>query len=319
MRKLLCSHCNEVVEIDVSNAVNYCPNCGQPLDTISTINSTKAYVQNVYKTAVQLYESAYSFDEAYRYYKEFLKFDPKALDAIIGKFLSLIKTSSLKKNVFNKFIEDFNNSDIVLEKTTYIRLGHFFEELMNAVFVYQKRIIEFSEVATEAEKELAYNNIVDLLGFYNFIEENINMFTDEEYADSIFISKEEFKLNKEKLMVFMRDSNSFKYDIKELSSAEIFVNNKKIIHSEFDYSLYDEVQDCAFFYVMKGGYKSSYLVFGILILFVLMVVAGVIVIFTAPTIQWLAWTLIGIGAAGSVITYILFTKKRNKEIAALNK
>ena len=118
MRKLLCPFCQNEVDIDTSNQLNECPHCNKIIDTNSAINYTQTYLNNVYKNATQYFESAYSFSEAYKYYKEFLKFEPKHLDAILSSLLSLLRTSTLKTNVFNQIINDFNNSEIILEKTT---------------------------------------------------------------------------------------------------------------------------------------------------------------------------------------------------------
>ena len=40
-------------------------------------------------------------------------------------------------------------------------------------------------MASGSELEIAYNNMIDLLGFYDFINENLDLFTEEEYKDSI--------------------------------------------------------------------------------------------------------------------------------------
>ena len=318
MRKLLCPHCNEVVDIDVEIAVSNCPNCGKTLDVATTINQTKAYVQNIHKTATQYYESAYSFEEAYRYFTEFLRFEPDHLDTILTRSLTLFKTSSLKKNLFTRIQEEFDNSNIVLEATTYIRIGHYFEELMKATFGYNRRIVEFLETASDVDKEIAYNTLIDLYKFYDFIEENINMFTEEEYNDSIFVTKDEFKLNKEKLLGYIRDTNVIKFDVNNPGSAEIFVNNKKIIHSEFDINNYEDVTDFAFFRLLTAGLKKSYMTFGLLVFFALFVIAGIVLLLVLPTISWIGWTLLAVGAAGDALTYFIFTKKRSKTLATLN-
>ena len=319
MKRLVCPYCNESVELDITNAVNECPHCGKIVDSTVAIKNTQAYLNNIYKAAYQYFESAYSFEEAYRYFKEFLRYEPTHLDAILMKLLSLFRCSSLKKNVFNQLIEEFNSAEIVLEKTTYIRIGHFFEELLGSMFLYQKRIIDFIEMASPLEAEIAYNNIVDLLGFYDFVFENLELFTEEEYKDSIFISKEEISLNKEKLITFMRNSNNLSFDLKSLGSAEIFVNNKKIIHSEFDINNYEEVTDFALFDLMEGGLKANYLTFVLLILLTIGVIVGLVLALVLPDIQWVGWTILGVCAAADVGVYIFFTKKRAKKLATLNK
>ena len=319
MKKLVCPFCNEAIDLDVTNQVNECPNCGKIIETKTALNNTQVYLNNIYRTAFQYFESAYSFDEAYRYFKEFLRFEPEHLDAILHKFISLLRTSTLKKNVFNQIINEFNTSEIVLEKSTYIRIGHFFEEIIASTFLYQKRIIEFVEMANGSESEIAYNNMIDLLGFYDFINENLDLFTEEEYKDSIFIPRDEINLNKEKLLTYLRNSNRVALDAKSLGSAEIFVNNKKIIHSEFEISQYEDVTDFAFFDVMQGGLKANYLTFALLIICTIGVIVGLILALTLPHIQWLGWTILGVSAAADVATYIVFTKKRAKKLAQLNK
>lgn len=319
MRRLLCPYCNESIELDVTNAVNECPKCGKIVDSKVAINNTQAYVNNIYKTAYQYFESAYSFEESYRYFKEFLLYEPTHLDAILMKLLSLFRCSSLKKNVFNQLIDEFNSSEIILEKTTYIRIGHFFEELIGSMFLYQKRIIDFVNTSTPSEAEIAYNNIVDLLSFYDFVFENLDLFTEEEYKDSIFVSREEINLNKEKLITFMKNSNVYSFDVKSLGSAEIFVNNKKIIHSDFDINNYQEVTDFALFDLMEGGLKANYLTFVLLIILTIGVVIGLILALTLPDIQWLGWTILGVCGVADVGVYIYFTKKREKKLSTLNK
>jgi tetratricopeptide (TPR) repeat protein len=290
------------------------------VDTAVALNHTQTYLNSVYKAANQYFDGAYSYEEAYRYFKEFLRFEPNHLDSILNGLLALFRTSTLKKNVFKEIVDTFSNSEIILEQQTYIRIGHFFEELMASTFLYQRRLIDFIEGATPSECEIALNNLVDLLSFYNFINENINLFTEEEYKDSIFISKEELSLNKEKLLTYMRGSNRLNFDVNNLGSAEIFVNNRKIIHSEFDVETYTEVNDFAFFDVMKNGLKANYRTFALLILFTIGVVAGLILGFTlSKEIQWIGWVILAVFAAADVITYVVFTKKREKKLAQLNK
>ena len=320
MRKLLCPFCNEPFDVDPNDQLTECPHCNKVVDTKNAINHTQIYLNEVNKAANQYFESAYSYTEAYKYFTEFLKYEPNHLDAILSRLLSLFRTSTLKRNTFKQIIEDFNNADIILESSTYIRIGHFFEELMASTFLYQRRLIEFIDMANNQEVEIALNNMVDLLGFYDFFFENINLFTETEYNDSIFIKKDEISLNKEKLLAYMRNSNHFSFDVNNLGSAEIFVNNKKMIHSEFDVESYTEVNDFAFFDVMKNGLKANYRTFALLILFTIGVVAGVILGFTLPKdIQWIGWVVLAVCAAADVITYVVFTKKREKKLAQLNK
>ena len=320
MRKVVCPFCNEAIDIDITNQINECPHCGKMIETNNTLDYTQKYLAEVYKTATQYYEGALSYNESYRYFKEFLRFEPTHLDSILYKFISLLRTSTLKRNVFNEFIEDFNKSEILIEKGTYIRIGHFFEEVIGSTFLYQKRIIDFLDHATPVEQEIALNSLIDLYSFYNFINENISLFTEEEYKDSIFISKDEIALNKEKLFTYIKDSHKFDIDVNNLGSAAIFVNNKKILHSEFDINNYEEVTDFAFFDVMQNGIKQNYVTFIMLIVCTLGVVAGLILGFTLDkTINWIGWAVLAVSAVADVLIFVIFSKKRTKKLATLNK
>ena len=71
---------------------------------------------------------------------------------------------------------------------------------------------------------------------------------------------------------------------------------------------------------MKDGLKANYSTFVLLIIFTLGVVAGLILALTLPKdIQWIGWTILAVCGAVDVLTYVIFTKKREKKLAKLNK
>ena len=113
---------------------------------------------------------------------------------------------------------------------------------------------------------------------------------------------------------------NFDIDVNNLSSAAIFINNKKILHSEFDINNYEEVTDFAFFDVMQNGIKQNYVTFIMLIVCTLGVVAGLILGFTLDkTINWIGWAVLAVSAVADVLIFVIFSKKRTKKLATLNK
>lgn len=317
MRKVICPSCNETIEIDDTQTIFVCEHCQTQIETIRALKTTELYLNRILKAANQYVENAYSYSEAYKYFKEFLVFVPNNLDAIIGMLYSLLKTSSLKNNVFEKFINEFNANDIVLESTTYIRLGHFFEQSLKALFTYQNNIIKYHVSANEKEKEIVYYNLIGLLKTYDFLNENILLFTDQEYIDSIFISKDEINANKDRLLTFMKSLNVYQTDYRNFDDAIILFNNRRILYSAFDINNYDDVNDFAIFKVVNNAQSMyKYIFFALISLFALSIV-GLILVFAIPTNTIIGYSILGVALGLFFVVYgahYFLRKKMLKEL-----
>lgn len=317
MRKVVCPSCNELVEIEEDQTIAECPHCKESHEVKSYYKNTENFINVLLMNANKYVENAYSYEEAYKCYKTVLELVPEHLDSILGMEICLLKTSSLKNNVFDKFINEFNSHEINLEKTTYIRLGHFFEQTIDTIFKYQNSIINFLANASDEEKEICYYNLIGVIKVYDFVLENISIFSEEEYKDSIFISLDEIKTNKDKLLSYMKDLDVYKGEFSKPDELEICFNNKKIKYNEFNIENYPNVNDYAFFKVISiKGQKFIYYIFAMLIILFIGMTVGLILSLMANT-KIAGYIILGICAGLFILTYAgfhLYRKKIMKEI-----
>lgn len=317
MKKVICPSCNELVEIDENETIATCPHCEASAEVKTYYKTTESYINALLVNANKYVDNAYSYEEAYKCYKRVLELVPEHLDSILGMEICLLKTSSLKKNVFNEFINEFNSHEINLEKSTYIRLGHFFEQTIDTIFKYQSNILKFLETATDEEKEIAYYNLLGVIKVYDFVTQNISIFSEEEYKDSIFISFDEIKTNKDKLLTYMKELNVYSGEFSNIDEVYICFNNKKIKYCEFNIENYPNVVDYAFFKVISlKGQKFIYYIFAMLVLLFIGMTVGLVLSLMGNT-KTIGYIVLGICAGLFIVTYggfYLYRKKIMKQI-----
>lgn len=316
MKKIICPQCQKIVDVDKENEIIECKECKKSFSFESGITFTKLYIKRLFKTANQYESNAFSYKEAYECYEEILLFDPNNLDAILGKLLNMIKMSTFKNNYLIQFINEFNTYDIILENKTYIRIGHFFEEVYKAVYKYYSFNVSLLEMCNEKEKEIIYKNFLEIEETYKLINENINLFTDTEYNDSIYISKEVIFSEEEQIKKYINDSQIYKIS-KQLNDTIIYTNDSKIIYKDFNIENYNDIVDLDVFKINKSTntYKA---VFMFLILFFIVAFIGFILLLTQEN-KIIGYTLLGSGIGLFGITYLLFLFFRKKQINNLTK
>ena len=217
--KVICPECQSVIEIDDAYDIATCHECQKTFQVLDLKKYTATYIAKLRRNAESYESNAYSFKEAFNVYKEILTFIPNDLDAACGMLINGIKKSSFKDTYFQEFITTFNSLDLTLDSTTYIRLGHFFEQIYTSINYFQLYLVSFLKSCNEKEKEIIYKDLMDLYYLYNLIFENLALFTSEEYHESIFVEKEimEKSFDDLKKIILNKEVVSYDNDVNKFS------------------------------------------------------------------------------------------------------
>lgn len=315
--KVICPNCHKEIDIEKDVDVFECPECHKAFTYKSVVDFTNIHIKKYLRSAEQYESNAYSYKDAFYCYNEVLRFLPNNLDAFLGKLLNGIKKSTLKDTYFKQFIEDFNNQDLVLDPTTYIRIGHFFEEVLLCLFKYVKAMDNLISIASnDEEKIIAYKNLLDVNELYKLINENIALFNEQEYQDSVFISKDQINAEEEFIKKYLNDSNIYKLSEK-LDDTLIFSGNIKLKYSEFNIDDYSNIQDYYVFKLNVNADKYKY-IFIALALFIAVSIVGLVLTLTMED-KTPGYITLGVSLGLFALTYIGFILLRRKTLKDLSK
>lgn len=315
--KVICPNCHKEIDIEKDVDVFECPECHKAFTYKSVVDFTNIHIKKYLRSAEQYESNAYSYKDAFYCYNEVLRFLPNNLDAFLGKLLNGIKKSTLKDTYFKQFIEDFNNQDLVLDQTTYIRIGHFFEEVLLCLFKYVKAMDNLISIASnDEEKIIAYKNLLDVNELYKLLNENIALFNEQEYQDSIFISKDQINAEEEFIKKYLNDSNIYKLSEK-LDDTLIFSGNIKLKYSDFNIEDYSNIQDYYVFKLNVTADKYKY-IFVALALFIVVSIVGLVLTLTMED-KTPGYIILGVSLGLFALTYIGFILLRRKTLKDLSK
>lgn len=315
--KVICPECQSVIEIDDAYDIATCHECQKSFQVLDLKKYTAAYIAKLRRNAESYESNAYSFKEAFNVYKEILTFIPNDLDAACGMLINGIKKSSFKDTYFQEFITTFNSLDLTLDSTTYIRLGHFFEQIYTSINYFQLYLVSFLKSCNEKEKEIIYKDLMDLYYLYNLIFENLALFTSEEYHESIFVEKEIMEKSFDDLKKIILNKEAVSYDNDVNKDSVIFhLNGKDIKYSEFNIDDYNDVQDFNIFRVNTSA-KNYIYIFVALILCCVLALVGAILSFTVEP-KYIGYSILGISIAAFAVIYIIFVVMRKRTLASLN-
>lgn len=315
--KVICPECQTHFEIDDAYDVATCKECQKSFQVADLKKYTATYVAKLRRNAESYENNAYSFKEAFNVYSEILSFIPNDLDAACGMLINGIKKSTFKDTYFKEFIHTFNSLDLTLDSTTYIRLGHFFEQLYLSINYFQMYLVSFLKTCGESEKQIIYKDLMDLYYLYKLIFENIALFTNEEYNESIFVEKEVMEKSFDDLKKIVLNKEFVSYDNDVNQDSIIFhLNGTDIKYSEFNIDDYQEVEDFRIFKVNTSARNYIYIFVALVLCCVLALVGAILSLTIEP--KYIGYTILGISIGAFAIIYILFVMMRKKTLANLN-
>ncbi|MEG2270066.1 MAG: hypothetical protein RSB95_04775 [Bacilli bacterium] len=313
---LMCPQCGEIMSVEDPGEAVICLNCKEEFSTTTGNKLYYNYKVKLLKAANQSYVECYDYKLANTNFGIILKVEPTDLDALTGYELSLLKLSTLKKNTFKEYIDVLNNSDIVLGHETYIRLGHFFEESYELLFIYQRKVIaKYTSLEDTSAKSLMLKNFLELYELYNFIASNLEIFKHEELADSFYLDSEVISKALDEVKSILQAS-ALIGDGKNYKDTLLVVNGVTLPYSAIEPSSVD-IEDEVIYNVVNNMAMFKYS-FAILVAFVVLIIVGFLLMITNAT-ALAGYILTPIAFAGFFLTYYLNKVIRSKNLNKLDK
>lgn len=313
-KKALCPRCNTLNDVDDGEKTFICKDCGMELPTVQGVQYYNNYLIKLMNSANQYYNEAYSYEEAYRCYDEYLRRDPDSLDAALGKLSSEIRKSTLKNSYLKQFFNDFNSLELELEDNTYIRIGHFIETSYTSLFIFIKRLQElYVKEANDLKNVAVLYNLLWIKKIFKQLDENLKAFTDAEKNESFFLDAEEINYFEDQINGIIFEDKNVERD------GEVFylyTHSGKFNFDEISDETFAELDNYVIF-VHNDSKKSLYIVFTILIAFVVIMIVGFAL--TLSGIMIPGYTLLGVGFGGFIITYVYYKQSRKKYLENINK
>ncbi|MEG1222874.1 MAG: hypothetical protein RSD69_04210 [Bacilli bacterium] len=304
------------MSVEDPGEVSICLNCKEEFSTNTGNKLYYNYKVKLLKAANQSYIECYDYKLANTNFGIILKAEPTDLDALTGYELSLLKLSTLKKNTFKEYIDVLNKSDIVLGHETYIRLGHFFEESYELLFIYQRKLLaKYATIEDTSVKSLMLKNFLELYELYNFISDNLEIFKHEELADSFYLDAEVIAKALSEVKDILQ-SAALIGDGKDYKESMLVVNGKTLLYSEIEPNNID-IEDEVIFNVVNNMVMFKYS-FAILVIFIVLIITGFLLMITNVT-ALAGYILTPIAFVGFFLTYYLNKVIRSKNLNKLDK
>ncbi len=174
MRKIRCSYCGEIFNVDDDKEIVYCPKCYKDLNVNYSVKNLSNYIAKHFSNAITELNESTEYQKAVNNFQAVLDIYPNDIDAIKGLILSSLLCSTIRKSYINEslhnlirykdkiqinnlsiedtleFAQKINNYLDLYIDTMKKRLsndGHFYEE--KGLFLYKKAlkdVIDFKGV-----------------------------------------------------------------------------------------------------------------------------------------------------------------------------
>lgn len=237
MTKLLCPYCNKVINYEGEDISLICPHCEKEIYPDQSAKYYNMMVNKYFNYAnVALYSST-NYYKAIENFDNVLKIDSHNLDAIIGKTLAMLYTSTLNESSLKDVLDfiSINTEDFVVNDDNITRLSDFVLKTFDGLKLYFDHISDYyivkqcfndkqdinrfigdmNYIASIIQFLLLQFNNDKLLSINNIALDDINEFKEKVNK----MSKHSFSLNENRTKSNIRSNNKDVY---------IFKNNRKI-------------------------------------------------------------------------------------------
>jgi len=190
--RVICPHCKRSVVVEKHEKV-ICPECNQEFNLEegkALILRTHQYLMTLgYRELNQLG----NYEKAAEYFDKLVDITPNDIEAVVGRSLSYLYKATFFESNYKKVVSFFDDCDITLDKKNSLVILSFFEDALHQVNIYldvtKLRLFEDNKFVSAEYREPYYNGLEELKVFLNFIQETLNIVTEEEkavYEDSNF-------------------------------------------------------------------------------------------------------------------------------------
>jgi hypothetical protein len=314
-KKCLCIKCHKVTEIeDNESNVFTCPDCGTQMPLPSAIQNYELEVGKILRNANKAYDEAYSYQTALDLFKEYLKYEPDSLDGFIGLVNSTVRISTVLDSHFKDVCNLISNKDLILDNTTYIRLGHFIEQVFISCFIYIRRANDIYEKSKNLSQKAAICKAFwDIKSLFGILKESLSVLTDDERKESFFLEDSDIVSFEDILNRVLGNDETIKI---EGNKCYLFINNEKIDSDNVSKDTFKNLSDDIIF-MSNPSNKLVILVFVLLGVACATMIAGLITVLLGYQIAGYITIAVGIVLFAGV--YFYHKIKHDKYIEEVNK
>lgn len=300
MKKVVCPYCNKLNLVDEKEEIIYCKECSKAFNLKQGENLYAIYeVRYLNKANNELYVAT-NYLNAEKYYLKLLELDNDYLDGIIGVLLAKLYQSQLFSSTLKdvlKLLENYKNH-LIFESKSNIKLGEeFLLRFINGLNSFEQAILK----NLRNDQQEFYND--NCLKFYlNYLGDTLELMS--------ILSK---VFDQEIFLKFLKDKNiSFAEKIYAIKAK---LNNNYAIHYPPIYNI--EKIKTQIFLDNRKLYKMRNIAIICLIISLLIVIVGIILIFSISDKLLIGVPIMGAGLLFTIICYILnivFKRKLFKEL-----
>ena len=311
--KVMCYKCGNIEEVEDSTDSFFCEKCSTTSTVQQAKNSYQLYLGKLFKSANQAYEEAFSFKQSCDYFSQILELEPDNLDAYIGVINSKIRMSTLIDTNFKEVYNSLKDKNLLLDETTYIRLGHFIEQIYTSLFVYINKAYKiYKESKNLVEQAAVLKSFFEIKQLFGLLKDNLAAFNDDEKKESFYVTDEEITSFESTLNQVLSDKNIVIVNDK----AQIYINGKLMDVNDINKETFSSIEDKVLFLSNPSNvfFKIIFAILGVSC-------AGMLVGFILILLNM---STIGLSIAGSflgvfIVTYLVFKKRRQDYLAEANK
>ncbi len=294
-KKVICPYCQSVNEPLENDSIIYCKVCSKAFNVEQGARLYSMLLLRYMNNGNNELYGSTNYQKAIDNFTNVLKLDEHFLDAILGLIKATLYSSTISKSKMDDFLELLKHYDADLDftkKDDFVRLSEFYKEILFALNRYEQVLFErlfdsanhyYEKEGLEIYRAFLSKYIVTVEGFLTKFASNQELYkalgTDEEAL------KQQLKIVKtkynEKYPPFVGDKPySLKSTDKKTSINQvIFKDNRHL-------------------------YKSRNISLVMMLIFILILIVGVILIFTIPQKLLIGVPIMGVGLLGTVIAYI---------------
>ena len=175
-KKIVCSVCGEIIEIDDDSEMVYCPKCSKPINVLQGEKYFNLLIFRYYNLGVsQLYNQT-DYEKAIESFKKVVELNPSELSAVHGLALATLLTSTLRKSHLQDSLKVLKDAEEYIKINSYNidSIIKFLQDTNKYLEEYkltlENRLMAGGLFYEEQGKDLYVQALKDMLAYKEFIK-----------------------------------------------------------------------------------------------------------------------------------------------------
>ena len=176
-KKIVCSVCGEIIEIDDEQEMVYCPKCSKPINVLQGEKYYNLLIFRYYNLGVVALYNQTDYEKAIESFKKVVELNPSELSAVHGLALATLLTSTIRESHLKESLEVLKNAKDYIEVNKYNidSIVKFLQEVVSSLDKYklslENRLMEGGYFYEEKGKKLYEDALKDILEYKVFLKE----------------------------------------------------------------------------------------------------------------------------------------------------